>query len=78
MRARCSLLICLESDDGKFDTLRFGRQFKMVHADEYHSVPEQGGSVQTKARQVTAQQVFPRLLGWERYQQSIEVLAMAI
>ena len=75
---RCSLLIYLEPNDGKFNTIRFGCQFKMVHANEYHSVPEQGGSVQTKARQVTAQQVFSRLFGWERYQQSIEVLAMAI
>ena len=33
-------LMCTESYDGKLGTFRFRCQFKMVHANEYHSVLE--------------------------------------
>jgi len=50
----------------------------MVHADEYHPVPEQSRSLQTKAGAVTLEQLFPGLLRRKRYQQSIKVSALEV
>jgi hypothetical protein len=52
----------LESNDGVLSTVRFGGQLQMVHADEYHSLPKQGGSIQAEAWTITPKQLLPGLL----------------
>jgi guanine nucleotide-binding protein G(i) subunit alpha len=64
-----TMLICTEPHDGKFVALRFSCQLSMVHANQYNSVPQQGGCFQAKARPVTARKLLPRLLRRQRREQ---------
>jgi hypothetical protein len=50
----------------------------MVHANQYHPLPEQSGLVQNEAWEITVKQLLPGLLWRQRYQQSFEVSAMAV
>jgi hypothetical protein len=50
----------------------------MVHANEYHSIPQQGGSVQVEAGKITFEQLLSGLLWWKRCQPSSQISAMEI
>lgn len=50
----------------------------MVHENQYHPLPEQGRSLQIKARPVSTGELFPRLLGRQRRQSSSKIPIVAI
>lgn len=68
----------VESHDGKFGSFRLSGQLSMVHADEYHSLLEQGRSLPTEAPPLPIKQLLPRLLGRQRCEPSSEVSSLAI
>lgn len=78
MRANGSKLIVSESNDGEFGSFRLGGQLEMVHAHEYHLILEQSRSLPTEARSIASEQLLPRLLRWQRCQQSSKVLVVEV
>lgn len=50
----------------------------MVYENIYHPFPQQGRFVQAKARQITALQLLPGLLGWKRRESRRKVSALEI
>lgn len=67
-----------EPHDGELTTLRFRRQFTLVHENKYYSVLEQGGYLQAEAGPITSVQLLPRLHRRPRRQQSRQISAVAI
>lgn len=68
----------LEPHDGKSGTIRFSRELTMVHANQYHPLPEQSRLVQAKACSITIKQLLSRLFRWQRCQSGSEILALEI
>lgn len=50
----------------------------MVYENEYHPVPEQGGSFQGKAGAVTARKLFSGLFRWERCESRSKVPSLEV
>ena len=50
----------------------------MVHADQYHPLPEQGRFVPSQAGPVTAREILSRLLGRQRRQPCRQIPALAL
>jgi hypothetical protein len=67
-----------ESYDGKFGLIRFRCEFKVVHANKYHSLPQQSRSLSTEVGTLASEQLFPRLFRWKRYQPSVQIPSLAV
>lgn len=56
---RCMQQLMLpESNDGKPGPVRLGSQLKMVHANQHHSIPQQGRPFPAKVRSIRSQQLL--------------------
>jgi hypothetical protein len=73
-----AVLIAIEPNDGESGAVRFGGQLEMVHADQYHPLPEQGGPVPPEAGPVTTQQLLPRLFRRQQHQPRLEISTLAV
>jgi guanine nucleotide-binding protein G(i) subunit alpha len=67
-----------ESNDGESGFIRLGGQLEMVHANEHHSLPQQGRSIQGEARSITTGQLLSRLLRWQRCQPCGQISPLAV
>jgi hypothetical protein len=67
-----------EPNDGESTAFRLSGQLKVVHAHQYHFVPQQGGYLQAKVEPVATGQLLPRLLRWKRCQQGSQISTLAI
>lgn len=67
-----------EPNDGEFTAFRLSSQLKVVHAHQYHFVPQQGRYLQAKAEPVTTGQLLSRLLRWKRCQQGSQIPTLAV
>jgi hypothetical protein len=71
-------LTALESDDGELGFVRLGRQQPVVHEDEHNLVSQQGRLIQGETFEITARELFSRLLGRRRRQPRRQIPAVEI
>lgn len=78
VRPRLTCNVNVEPHDGKLTAVRLGCQLTLVHENQHHPLPEQGGHLQAETGPLTSIQLLPRLHWRYRRQQGSQVPAMAV